>query len=73
MWALKNSVRLKSQIGLRLLKTWMIVWTSVGLGTLIKHIATKTKYCARYYLLKQKKYGLTKSVQNDYINENLLN
>jgi hypothetical protein len=29
---LRNSIRSKSQTGLQLRKTWMIMWTSIGLG-----------------------------------------
>jgi hypothetical protein len=49
MWKSKNSIRLKSQIGLQLCETWMVMvvviiiiiiiintmWTSVGLGKVL--------------------------------------
>jgi len=36
MLKLKNSIRLKSQIGLQFWKTWMMIWTSVGLEKVLK-------------------------------------
>jgi hypothetical protein len=36
MQKLRNSIRSKSQTILQLWKTWMIMWTSIGLGKNIK-------------------------------------
>jgi hypothetical protein len=33
-----NSVKLKSEIGMQLWKTWMMmIWTSIGLGKVLKY------------------------------------
>jgi len=39
MWKLKNSIRLKSQIGSQLWKTWVVVviWTSKGLRKVLEY------------------------------------
>jgi len=39
MQKLNNNIRLKSQLVLQLCRTWMILWTSIGLGKLLKRIS----------------------------------
>jgi len=33
-----NTIRLKSEIGLQLWKTWMMIWTSTDLGKVLERI-----------------------------------
>jgi len=46
-WKSKNSIKLKSQIGLQLWKTWIMMWISIDLGKVSERILG-------YYELKQR-------------------
>jgi hypothetical protein len=39
MQRLRNSIRSKSQTRLQLWKTWMIMWTTIGLGKILRRIS----------------------------------
>jgi hypothetical protein len=55
MWKSKNSIRLKSQIGLKLWKTWMVmvmVWTAIELGKILGYERFSHGESLDYYPLK---------------------
>jgi hypothetical protein len=50
-----NEYNVKIRTGLQHLKTWMIIWTSIGLGKVLGNIKILARESLHHYELKQHK------------------
>lgn len=63
MWKLRSSFKLKSQIGLQLWKTWIIMWASIVLWKLSEGISKFQPKSLGYHKLKHHKHDFMKNTQ----------